>query len=79
MITKFIHAWLPMGSRRRAVILSKGSTSVPHCKELETTEHLLTCNNSKMKHNRGLRMNFLSLSLEKFWADTKSPIFSWIT
>ena len=52
MITKFIHGWLPTGYRR--ALKSNRSTSCPHFKEFEATEHLLTCNNSKMKYNSGL-------------------------
>ena len=62
-ITKFIHGWLPTGSRR--AIISKGSISCPHCKDFETTEHLLACNNSKIKYNRGLRKTFLDSQLRK--------------
>ena len=52
MITKFIHGWLLTGYRR--ALISNRSTSCPHFKEFEATEHILTCNNSKMKYNSGL-------------------------
>ena len=56
MLSKFIHGWLPTGSKR--ALAAQGDSTCPHCTDLKTTDHLLECNNPKIA--RGVRMTFLA-------------------
>jgi hypothetical protein len=47
-ITKYLHGWLPVGTRRK--LIHQGDDSCPHCSGPENNEHLLLCTNRKITY-----------------------------
>jgi Reverse transcriptase (RNA-dependent DNA polymerase) len=54
MLTKYLHGWLPVGTRRK--MIHQGDDSCPHCSGPENNEHLLLCPNRQIMYHRNIQL-----------------------
>ena len=69
MITKYIHGWLPTGTRSK--LIHNGEDSCPQCKCQETNEHIITCRSPKARYTMGIRLSVMANAIQKRRSGTK--------
>ena len=62
-IAKFIHGWLPCGTRRK--MIEQGKDECPYCGFLEQNEHMLLCQNTKAVYHQGGRVTAMTTQLHQ--------------
>ena len=74
-IAKFIHGWLPCGTRRK--MIEQGKDECPYCGFLEQNEHMLLCQNTKAVYHQGGRVTAMTTQLHRHQGGQATTTF-WI-